>query len=128
MREEGLTPPLLDREAELGLISAAVASACAGAGAAVLVEGAGGIGKTSLLAQACEQAARAGMTVLTARAAEFESGYAWGVARQLFEPATRTARPGCAGGDAATLAAPASHPAPGRSRKTRSRCCTACTG
>jgi DNA-binding CsgD family transcriptional regulator len=111
MREEGLTPPLLDREAELGLISAAVASACTGAGAAVLVEGAGGIGKTSLLAQACEQAARAGMTVLTARAAEFESGYAWGVARQLFEPATRSAGL-VAAGDAATLAAPALTPGP----------------
>ncbi len=59
MREEGPARQLLDREAELSVISAAVASACAGAGAAVLVEGAGGIGKTSLLTQACEQAARA---------------------------------------------------------------------
>jgi hypothetical protein len=108
---------LLDREAELGLISAAIASACAGAGSAVLVEGAAGIGKTSLLAQACEQAARAGMSVLSARSAEFESGYAWGVARQLFEPATRTAGLAAAG-DAAILAAPAitwrsSSPGPG---------------
>jgi DNA-binding CsgD family transcriptional regulator len=109
MREEGLGRPLLDREAELGLISAAVASACAGAGSAVLVEGAAGIGKTSLLAQACERAARAGMTVLSARSAEFESGYAWGVARQLFAPATRVAGLAAAG-DAAILAAPAITP------------------
>jgi DNA-binding CsgD family transcriptional regulator len=108
MREEGPGRPLLDREAELGLISATIASACAGAGSAVLVEGAAGIGKTRLLAQACEQAAGAGMTVLSARSAEFESGYAWGVARQLFEPATRTGTP--AAGDAAILAAPAISP------------------
>jgi DNA-binding CsgD family transcriptional regulator len=116
MREEGLTRPLLDREVELGLISAAVASACGGAGAAVLVEGAAGIGKTSLLALACEQAARAGMTVLAARAAEFESGYAWGVARQLFEPATRSAGLAAAG-DAAALAAPALTPRAGRAEE-----------
>ena len=107
---------MLDREVELGLISAAVASACGGAGAAVLVEGAAGIGKTSLLALACEQAARAGMTVLAARAAEFESGYAWGVARQLFEPATRSAGLAAAG-DAAALAAPALTPRAGRAEE-----------
>jgi DNA-binding CsgD family transcriptional regulator len=107
---------LLDRDAELGVISAAVASARAGAGAAVLVEGAGGIGKTSLLTQACEQAARAGLTVLAARSAEFESGYAWGVARQLFAPATRSIGLGAAG-DAARLAAPAITPGTRRSEE-----------
>ena len=60
-----------------------------GCGSALLVEGVAGIGKTRLLTQACEQAARAGMKVLTARAAEFEDGYAWGVVRQLFEAEVR---------------------------------------
>ncbi len=60
----------------------------------LLVEGAAGIGKTRLLAHACEQAAASGMTVLSARAAEYEDGYAWGVARQLFEPELRSASPG----------------------------------
>ena len=46
-------------------------------------------GKTRLLTHACEQAAQAGMTVLAARAAEFEDGYAWGVVRQLFEAEIR---------------------------------------
>ena len=49
------------------------------------------------------------MTVLTARSAEFESGYAWGVARQLFEPETR-AEGSEPAGDAASLAAPALKP------------------
>jgi predicted ATPase len=43
---------LLDRAAELAAIAAAVRSASAGAGSALLVEGEAGIGKTSLLAQA----------------------------------------------------------------------------
>ena len=76
---------LLERAAELAAITAAIDSACAGAGSVLLVEGAAGIGKTRLLAHACERAADAGMTVLTARAAEYEDGYAWGVVRQLFE-------------------------------------------
>ena len=49
------------------------------------------------------------MTVLTARAAEYEDGYAWGVVRQLFEPELRSASPG---DDPVSLAAPALiHPA-----------------
>ena len=80
---------LLDRAAELAAIAAAIESACSGAGSALLVEGVAGIGKTRLLTHACEQAARAGMTVLAARAAEFEDGYAWGVVRQLFEAEIR---------------------------------------
>ena len=80
---------LLDRGAELAAITAAIESACSGSGSALLVEGVAGIGKTRLLTHTCEQAAQAGMTVLTARAAEFEDGYAWGVVRQLFEAEMR---------------------------------------
>ena len=99
---------LLDRAAELGAIAAALDSACSGLGSALLVEGAAGIGKTSLLTHACEQAAGAGMTVLVARAAEFEGGYAWGVVRQLFETEVRADGGGqLLAGDAAALAAPA---------------------
>ena len=95
---------LLDRAAELGAIAAAVDGACSGSGSGLLVEGVAGIGKTRLLAHACEQAARAGMKVLTARAAEFEDGYAWGVVRQLFEADVR-AGGGQPAGDAVALAA-----------------------
>jgi DNA-binding CsgD family transcriptional regulator len=77
--------PLLERAAEVAAITAALDAARAGTGAVLVAEGAAGIGKTRLLTHACEQATAAGMTVLTARAAEYEEGYAWGVVRQLFE-------------------------------------------
>ena len=98
---------LLERAAELEAITAAIQSACSGSGAALLVEGEAGIGKTRLLTYACEQAALTGMTVLTARAAEFEDGYAWGVVRQLFEAETRSGGEPAAADDAVALAAPA---------------------
>ena len=93
---------LLERAAELAAITAAIDAACAGTGSVLLVEGAAGIGKTWLLAHACERAADAGMTVLTARAAEYEDGYAWGVVRQLFELELRAE--GRPAEDAVTLA------------------------
>jgi AAA ATPase domain len=99
--------PLLDRETELGAITAAVGSAVAGTGSALLIEGVAGIGKTSLLAHPGERAGGAGMTVRSARAAEFEGSYAWGVVRQLFEPEMRAGGGPGLGGDAAALAGPA---------------------
>lgn len=98
---------LLDRTTELGVITAAVSSAVSGSGSALLVEGVAGIGKTSLLRHACEQAGLAGMTVRAARAAEFEGGYAWGVVRQLFEPEALAGAGRRLAGDATALAAPA---------------------
>jgi hypothetical protein len=98
---------LLDRTAELGVITAAVQSAVSGSGSALLVEGVAGIRKTSLLRHACEQGALAGMTVRAARAAEFEGGYAWGLVRQLFEPEVLAGGERRPAGDAAALAAPA---------------------
>jgi AAA ATPase domain len=117
---------LLERAAELGVITAAVGSAASGSGSALLVEGEAGIGKTSLLAYACEQAARAGITVRAARAAEFEGGYAWAVVRQLFAPEVAAGRRRA--GDAAALAAPALGQGADRGGRIRSRFCTACTG
>ena len=106
--EAGGTPagPLLDRAAELAAITGAVDSAVSGAGSVLLVEGAAGIGKTSLLTQACAQAVAAGLAVRVAHAAEFEGGYAWGVVRELFQPEVRAGGHGSTG-DAAALAAPA---------------------
>jgi DNA-binding CsgD family transcriptional regulator len=96
---------LLDRATDLGAIAAAIQSACSGSGSALLVEGEAGIGKTSLLRHACEQAAQAGMTVLAARAAEFEDGYAWGVVGQLFEAEIRAEGGQRRADDAVALAA-----------------------
>jgi DNA-binding CsgD family transcriptional regulator/tetratricopeptide (TPR) repeat protein len=82
----GGSPPLLDRTPELSAINDALSSAVSGKGSTLLVEGAAGIGKTRLLLEARKRAADAGMTILSARAAEFEGGYAWGIVRQLVDP------------------------------------------
>jgi len=84
---------LLEREREIECIDVAIAAAQAGRGRAVLVEGPPGIGKTDLLATARDRARAAGLTVLTARGGELERDYAFGMVRQLFEPAVRAAPP-----------------------------------
>jgi DNA-binding CsgD family transcriptional regulator/tetratricopeptide (TPR) repeat protein len=99
--------PLLDRTAELEVIAAAVTAARDGSGTALVVEGEAGIGKTRLLAHASLQAREAGMTVLAARAAEFEGGYAWGIARQLFAPAVLSEAADWMASGTLALAAPA---------------------
>lgn len=89
------------------MISAAMTAARSGSGTALIIEGPAGIGKTSLLAHANREATAAGMTVLAARAAELEGGYAWGVARQLFEPTIRAAAAELMTDSVVALAAPA---------------------
>ncbi len=87
MRRAAATGPLLERGVELARIESALAEACDGGGRFVVVEGPAGIGKTELLAAARVAAADAGMRVLRARGTELEREFAFGVARQLFEPA-----------------------------------------
>jgi DNA-binding CsgD family transcriptional regulator len=76
---------LLERTAEVGALEAAVTSAAAGTGSAVIVEGEAGIGKTALLTTAGETAAAGSLTVLRARGGELERDLTFGVVRQLFE-------------------------------------------
>jgi DNA-binding CsgD family transcriptional regulator len=78
---------LLERERELGVLSALIAAASRGTGQLVVVEGAAGIGKTRLLAAARAVAEQDGLRVLGARGSELEREFAYGVVRQLFEPA-----------------------------------------
>ena len=78
-------PRLLEREAEVAAIGAAVAGAVANAGRLVVIEGHAGMGKTRLLEEARTTAAQAGVEVLAARAGELEEEFAFGVVRQLFE-------------------------------------------
>src|SRR3954462_4850088 len=77
---------LLERERELAAIDRLCRAARDGAGQALLLEGPAGIGKSSLLAAARTEGEAAGLRVLTARASELESGFGFGVVRQLFEP------------------------------------------
>lgn len=76
---------LLERHAELHGVAAMIERACGGSGRAAVIEGEAGIGKSALLAEACERGIAAGMTVLSARAGELEREFAWGVVRQLFD-------------------------------------------
>jgi DNA-binding CsgD family transcriptional regulator len=84
---------LLERDREVRALREAVESACGGNGGAVAIEGPAGIGKTSLLAYARTCAQEGGMRVVTARGAELECGFPYGVVRQLFESFLFTVEP-----------------------------------
>jgi len=71
---------LLERESDLLTIRA-----FARRGGLLVVEGRAGIGKTSLLDAACTTAQRNGRVVLRARGSDLESGFSFGIVRQLFE-------------------------------------------
>lgn len=89
-RERGLPArPLLEREAELITLRAAVESARNGDGQLVVIEGPAGIGKTRLLGEARSLATE--FEVLSARGGELESDFAFGIVRQLFEGALASA-------------------------------------
>jgi DNA-binding CsgD family transcriptional regulator len=87
MNRAAATARLLERSEELARIESALAEARSGRGTFVVLEGPAGIGKTALLAAARTAAAESGMRVLRSRGTELERDFAFGVARQLFEPA-----------------------------------------
>src|SRR3954469_3978035 len=76
---------LLERDAELRLISSLVARAEAGEGGVVVVQGHAGVGKTELLRAAGELGEAAGLRVLRARGSELDRAFAFGMVRQLLE-------------------------------------------
>ena len=80
-RHAGLVGRLREREREL----AAVEVLLEHRGGLLLIEGRAGIGKTSLVEAACSRADELGHEVVRARGSELESGFAFGVVRQLFE-------------------------------------------
>jgi len=85
-------PELVERGAELQALSRVVAAATGSgragrAGRFVQVIGPAGIGKSSLLAESAQLGEQAGARVLSARAIELEQELAFGVVRQLFQPA-----------------------------------------
>jgi DNA-binding CsgD family transcriptional regulator len=77
---------LLERGDELATVGRALEAAEGGAGRLLMVEGEAGAGKTSLLSAAARLGAEREMLVLRARGGEHEGDFAYGVARQLFEP------------------------------------------
>lgn len=89
-RASSAVPPIAERDGELAAVGRLLASMSAGVGHPLLVEGAAGIGKSTVLGHAVVRARAQGMTVLRAAASEFEQSLAHGVLRQLLEPAVRT--------------------------------------
>ncbi|MDA0178836.1 AAA family ATPase, partial [Solirubrobacter phytolaccae] len=84
---------LLERSGEERALAEALARVQGGAGALVVLEAAGGLGKTSLLRATHERAREDGLRRLHARASELEAGFGFGVVRQLFEPVLHQASP-----------------------------------
>jgi DNA-binding CsgD family transcriptional regulator len=80
-RHAGLVGRLRERERDL----AAVEELLERWGGVLLIEGRAGVGKTSLVEVACSRAEELGHEVVRARGSELESGFAFGVVRQLFE-------------------------------------------
>jgi DNA-binding CsgD family transcriptional regulator len=76
---------LLERDVELACIDEAIAALGCGHGGVLVIQGAAGIGKTTLLQTACGHAAERNMQTLTARASELERDFGFGVVRQLLE-------------------------------------------
>ncbi len=76
---------LLDRQAEVDAITMHARDAIRGRGSVVLVEGPAGIGKTALIRATRLIALELGLSALTARGAEIERDFGFGVVRQLFE-------------------------------------------
>src|SRR5262245_37695643 len=85
---DATTAGLLEREAELAALEWLIDEAEDGRGRVVLIEGPAGIGKTRLLAEARERAARR-MTILSARCGELERDFSFGAVRELFEAGAR---------------------------------------
>jgi DNA-binding CsgD family transcriptional regulator len=84
--------PLLERDAELARVDAALAGVAAGTGRLLIVEGDPGAGKSSLLAATGARASAAGLRVLEARGGVLERASGFGVAQGLFEPVARAPR------------------------------------
>jgi DNA-binding CsgD family transcriptional regulator len=84
---------LLERRVEERALQDALERVRGGAGSLLVLEAAGGLGKTSLLRTAQTLAHDAGLRVLRARGSELETGFPFGVARQLMEPLLHQASP-----------------------------------
>ena len=86
MADNGRRAHLLEREPELEQIGAALGDAAAGAGGVLVIEGAPGIGKSSLMGEAAALADARCMAVLRARGGVMEREFALGVVIQLLAP------------------------------------------
>jgi DNA-binding CsgD family transcriptional regulator len=93
MARDTVAGVLLERDAQLRQLNAAVDAAQCGSGSVFVVSGPAGVGKTSLLRAACDQVRSGDCEVLTARGDELEGALAHGVTRQLLDPTVRALDP-----------------------------------
>jgi DNA-binding CsgD family transcriptional regulator len=96
---------LLERSGEIAVLTAALRAAGDGVGGAVLIEGAAGIGKSSLLEESVREAERFGMRVLRGRGDELVMESSFAAVRELFWERVRAIGLGTLDG-AARLARP----------------------
>lgn len=80
---------MVEREHELALLSDLVDRSAHRGGACLLIEGAAGLGKSTLLAHAATIAVESGMTVAAARGAELEQDLPYSTVRELFDQLLR---------------------------------------
>jgi DNA-binding CsgD family transcriptional regulator len=78
-------PTLFERDGEQRQIENVLAGAALGQGRLVVLYGTAGIGRSSLLERASQLASSRQFHIFRARGSEWESGYAFGVVRQLLE-------------------------------------------
>jgi DNA-binding CsgD family transcriptional regulator len=78
--------PLLEREAELAALEAALSGLASGASGSLLIEGPAGIGKTRLMGELRLRAEQRGALVLPTVGSEMEQDFGFGLVRQLFGP------------------------------------------
>lgn len=83
---------LRERTSELSTLEQLVDGARVGSGRVVLLEGPAGIGKTRLLEEVRNRAGTLGFRILTGSGSELEHDFAFGVVRQLLEPAVTDSR------------------------------------
>src|SRR5690242_1777695 len=76
---------LLERDAELRAVAAALSTMREGSGGLFVIDGQAGVGKTALLSSVRELAADNGLLTLSARGAELERDFGFGVIRQVFD-------------------------------------------
>ena len=87
-----MAAPVYERDAAMTLVSELFERARQGAGGVLIIQGAAGMGKTTVLAEARRDAESAGFSVLSARGAALEQQFAFGLVHQLFTSA-RTVAP-----------------------------------
>ncbi|GAB3655979.1 LuxR family transcriptional regulator [Actinocorallia lasiicapitis] len=76
---------LLERDAEIAVLTAGIRQAMTGEGSFAVVAGPAGRGKTSLLNEALQTASARGLRTLSGRGSPLEKDFSFGLVRQLFE-------------------------------------------